>query len=157
MTDINYDDMLHKDTIFLDIDEKNSDELFEQVGNRLKQIGYAKDTYIDALKKREKEFPTGLVTKFLPIALPHVDPDNINKPFIAAVKNSSPIHMLQMGSNEDMEAQYFFFLGITDSSHQVVLLQKFMQLLRDKEFADELTSKTNPEDMYKFLTKEFVG
>lgn len=157
MSEINYNDMLHKDTIFLDINAKDSDELFEQVGERLKKLGYAKDTYIDALKKREKEFPTGLVTKFLPIALPHVDPENINKPFIAAVKNSKPIHMLQMGSNEDMESQYFFFLGITDSSHQVVLLQKFMQLLRDKEFADELTSKTDPGDMYGFLTKEFIG
>lgn len=157
MSEINYHEMLHQDTIFLDIDAENSDQLFEQVGSKLKQLGYAKDSYIDALKKREKEFPTGLVTKYLPIALPHVDPENINKPFIAAVKNSKPIHMLQMGSNEDMEAQYFFFLGITDSSHQVVLLQKFMQLLQDQKFADNLTSQTDPEGMYQFLTKAFIG
>lgn len=157
MSEINYKEMLHKETIFLDVDADNSDQLFEQVGARLKKIGYVKDSYVDALKKREKEFPTGLVTKFLPIALPHVDPENINKPFIAAVKNSKPIHMLQMGSNEDMQAQYFFFLGITDSSHQVVLLQKFMQLLQDKKFADDLTNQTNPDGMYDFLTKAFIG
>ena len=157
MSAINYKDMLHKETIFLDIDAKDSDQLFEQVGARLKDLGYAKDSYVEALKSREKEFPTGLVTKYLPIALPHVDPENINKPFIAAVRNSQPIHMLQMGSNEDMEAQYFFFLGITDSSHQVVLLQKFMQLLQDKKFADELTSQTSKEGMYDFLTEAFIG
>lgn len=155
MSGVNYEDMLHEDTIFLDIDAENSGQLFEQVGAKLESLGYAKDSYIIALKEREKEFPTGLVTKFLPIALPHVDPENINRPFIAAVKNSKSIHMLQMGSNEDMETQYFFFLGITDSSHQVILLQKFMELLRDEKFANGLTSQDNPKGMYEFLTKAF--
>jgi PTS system galactitol-specific IIA component len=62
-----------------------------------------------------------------------------------------------MGSNEDMKAQYFFFLGITDSSHQVVLLQKFMLLLRNKNFTDELTSQTDPKKMFEFLKKAFLS
>ncbi|MBN7276396.1 PTS sugar transporter subunit IIA [Lactobacillus acetotolerans] len=157
MTDINYKEMLHEDTIFLTIDANDRDDLFEQIAERLNKLGYVKDSYAEALKKREDEFPTGLVTKYLSIALPHVDPENINKPFIAAVKNIKPIHMLQMGSNEDMKAQYFFFLGITDSSHQVVLLQKFMLLLRNKNFADELTSQTDPKKMFEFLKKAFLS
>lgn len=157
MSKINYKEMLHQETIFLDIDADNNDQLFEQVGARLKKLGYVKDSYVDALKKREKEFPTGLQTKFLPIALPHVDPENINKPFIAAVRNSKAIHMQQMGSNEDMTVQYFFFLGITDSSHQVILLQKFMQLLQSKDFADGLTSQKDQKGMFNFLNKAFLG
>lgn len=157
MTDINYKEMLHEDTIFLTIDANDRDDLFEQIAERLNKLGYVKDSYAEALKKREDEFPTGLVTKYLSIALPHVDPENINKPFIAAVKNAKLIHMLQMGSNEDMKAQYFFFLGITDSSHQVVLLQKFMLLLRNKNFTDELTSQTDPKKMFEFLKKAFLS
>lgn len=157
MTDINYKEMLHEDTIFLTIDANDRDDLFEQIAERLNKLGYVKDSYAEALKKCEDEFPTGLVTKYLSIALPHVDPENINKPFIAAVKNAKPIHMLQMGSNEDMKAQYFFFLGITDSSHQVVLLQKFMLLLRNKNFTDELTSQTDPKKMFEFLKKAFLS
>jgi PTS system galactitol-specific IIA component len=94
MTDINYKEMLHEDTIFLTIDANDRDDLFEQIAERLNKLGYVKDSYAEALKKREDEFPTGLVTKYLSIALPHVDPENINKPFIAAVKNAKPIHML---------------------------------------------------------------
>lgn len=157
MGKINYSNMLHKETIFLDIDANNSDELFEQVASKLMNLGYVNDSYVRALKLREKEFPTGLQTKFLSIALPHVDPEHINKPFIATVINSKPIHMQQMGSNEDMEVRYFFFLGITDSSYQVVLLQKFMQLLQNKRFADDLTNQTNQETMYNFMTNEFLN
>lgn len=54
MSEINYDEMLHQDTVFLDIDANNSDQLFEQVGAKLKELGYAKDSYVDALKKRER-------------------------------------------------------------------------------------------------------
>ncbi|MFR0586592.1 PTS sugar transporter subunit IIA [Lactobacillus porci] len=157
MTAIDYEEMLHEDTIFLDVDANNRKELFAEVGARMKKLGYVKDSYVDALNQREEEFPTGLMTKYLPIALPHVDPEHINKPFIAAVRNNKPVHMLQMGSNEDMESQYFFFLGITDSSHQVILLQKFMKLLQDKTFADTLQNIKTPQEMFEFLKKSFLG
>lgn len=157
MATIDYKEMLHEDTVFLDLNASDRKELFTKIGARMKKLGYVKDSYVDALNKREEEFPTGLMTKYLPIALPHVDPEHINKPFIAAVKNSKPVHMLQMGSNEDMEAQYFFFLGITDSSHQVILLQKFMKLLQDERFADQLKAAKTSKEMYEYLKKEFIG
>lgn len=155
MTTIDYKNMIQKDCIFLNLKDADRHELFEQVGEKLKHIGYVKDTYVDALNEREAEFPTGLMTKYLPISLPHVDSVNVNRAFIAVVKNDKPIHMLQMGSNEDMQCEYFFFLGITDSSHQVILLQKFMQLLRDKSFVDRLICINNVDDMFEFMQEKF--
>lgn len=152
---LDYKNMLHKDTIFLDVDVNNRDELFATISSKLEDLGYVKSSYSNALSTREDEFPTGLITKYLPIALPHADPENVNEAFIAVVKNSKKIHMLQMGTNEDLEAQYFFFLGITDSSHQVILLQKFMQLLQDKNFVDSLVAVTNENDMFNLLSKFF--
>ena len=99
MTTIDYKNMIQKDCIFLNLKVADRHELFEQVGEKLKRIGYVKDTYVDALNEREAEFPTGLMTKYLPISLPHVDSVNVNRAFIAVVKNDKPIHMLQMGSN----------------------------------------------------------
>lgn len=118
-------------------------------------LGYVKSSYQVALNSREDEFPTGLITKFLPIALPHADPENVNKAFIAVARNNQEIPMLQMGSNEEMRTKYFFFLGITDSSHQVILLQKFMQLLQDKEFVDKLVSANSVDEVYSLLDEYF--
>ena len=86
MTTIDYKNMIQKDCIFLNLKVADRHELFEQVGEKLKRIGYVKDTYVDALNEREAEFPTGLMTKYLPISLPHVDSVNVNRAFIAVVK-----------------------------------------------------------------------
>lgn len=54
-----------------------------------------------------------------------------------------------------MRTKYFFFLGITDSLHQVILLQKFMQLLQDKEFVDKLVSANSVDEVYSLLDEYF--
>ena len=59
------------------------------------------------------------------------------------------------GLNEPMQAQYFFFLGITDSKNQVILLQKFMKLLQDQEFVAGLTNISAENEMFEFLQREF--
>lgn len=152
---VDYHAMLHPEIIFLDLAAESETQLFEQVGKRLQKLGYVKASYAGALEKREQEFPTGLVTKYLPVALPHTDPEHVNQAFICMVKNEKLLDVLQMGLNEPMQAQYFFFLGITDSKNQVILLQKFMKLLQDQEFVAGLTSISAENEMFGFLQREF--
>lgn len=156
MNTINYQQMLHSDTIFLDMHADNRNSLFDQVSFLLQKKGYVKNSYTNVLKERENAFPTGLSTKYLTIALPHTDPVNIEKPFIAMVKNDHPVEMLQMGTNEAIKVQVFFFLGITKSSSQVILLQKFMQLLKKQDFSEGLQKINSSSKMYQFLTKAFL-
>lgn len=156
MNTINYQQMLHSNTIFLDIHADDRNSLFDQISFLLQKRGYVKNSYSNALKERENAFPTGLSTKYLPIALPHTEPINIKKPFIAMVKNDYPVEMLQMGTNEVIKVQFFFFLGITKSSHQVILLQKFMQLLKKQGFSEGLQKINSSSKMYQFLTKAFL-
>ncbi len=84
---VDYHAMLHPELIFLDLTAESEAQLFEQVGKRLQKLGYVKESYAGALEKREQEFPTGLVTKYLPVALPHTDPEHVNQAFICMVKN----------------------------------------------------------------------
>lgn len=109
------------------------------------------------MNKREDEFPTGVVTEYLPIALPHANPVNVKKPFVAVVQLKQPIHVLQMGLNEDEETQTFFFLGIVKETQnlQVKLLQRFMQLMNSKEFVEKFKDANGSTQMYQLLTEEF--
>ena len=150
-----YRSMLHPELIFLDMQADRTGELFTQIGAKLQKLGYVKTDYSKALTQREADFPTGLVTKYLPVALPHTDPEYVEKPFICLAKNEKPLALLQMGTNEPMQAQYFFFLGITVPKDQVVLLQKFMQLLQDENFVKGLTHITEPAEMFAFIKQEF--
>ncbi|MBF7115808.1 PTS sugar transporter subunit IIA [Pediococcus pentosaceus] len=114
-----YSKLFDQALILNNIDAKNRQDLFSQVATVLKREGYVEDTYLDALNKREDEFPTGVITEYLPIALPHANPVNVKKPFIAVVQLNNPVHVLQMGLNEDEETQTFFFLGIVKETQDL--------------------------------------
>lgn len=156
MTDIDYNEMIHSDTIFLNLHAEKRNALFNTIASRLKSLKYVNDSYLSALEKREDQFPTGLISKYLTIALPHADPINVNKPFLAIAKNYKTIDMRQMGNNEKIATKYFFFLGITNPSYQVILLKKFVELLRDKNFCDDFKRQKSCEEMYDFLKKSFL-
>lgn len=46
----------NENLIVPDLEAKSSDEVFEKLGGLFIVEGYCKDTYIDALKDREKRF-----------------------------------------------------------------------------------------------------
>lgn len=50
----------HEDLMFPGLTVADRDELLEALGSAVINAGFAKDTYVDALKERERDFPTGL-------------------------------------------------------------------------------------------------
>lgn len=54
--------------------------------DKLLELGYVKDTFRDAIKTREANYPTALPVEPYPVAIPHSDPENIIKPFIACTR-----------------------------------------------------------------------
>ena len=108
------------------------DELFKNVANRIK-------------KQNILTNPTGLLTQYLPIALPHTDSIYIKKPFVVVVRNEYPITVKQMGDNKEIEVKDFFFLGVKESAgfSQVELLSVLMDLFMNEKFVNEYINLTN--------------
>ena len=53
-------DIVYKDLIQLDLDVRNTDELFEVMAGRLMELGYVTGDFLESIKEREKEYPTAL-------------------------------------------------------------------------------------------------
>ncbi|AVK64033.1 PTS galactitol transporter subunit IIA [Lactobacillus sp. CBA3606] len=152
---MDYQTMLKPELIFLNVDAEDRIDLYQQVAKELLKLGYVKDSYESALNQREDEFPTGVVSDLISIALPHANPENIYKPFVCVVTTRKPIPMLQMGYNTEEQAKVFFFLGITHADDQLILLQKFMALIQDPIFVKHLDKIHDNAEMFTYLTKEF--
>lgn len=152
-----YANLFDRDLVFWNIHADSCMDLYQKIANKLEDANVVETSYFKALIEREKEFPTGLNTQFLPIALPHANPENVKKAFIAVVKTTSQINMKQMGTNEYMKSQYFFFLGIVKEKQdlQVKLLQRFMQLMNDKSFVNSFKGLSQPDEVYEFLRDRF--
>ncbi len=150
-----YKMMLQSELIRLDCNASNCVELFQLIGCELEEKGYVTKQYTEALLERERQFPTGLKTKFLNIAIPHTDPEVICTPFIFVVRNTVPINMLQMGDNSEMTCNNFLFLGIKDPKSQVGLLAKLMELFSQEDFVSQFAQAKDRATMYHLLTKTF--
>lgn len=152
-----YSNLFDKELIFLDVNASDRNDLYEKVSEKLEVLGFVKDSFSEALIKREDEFPTGVITQYLPISLPHANPENVNKPFIAVVQTKDTIKVQQMGTNEEEKTKNFFFLGIVKETQdlQVKLLQRFMQLMNDQEFVMDFKKMNNSADMYDYLINNF--
>ncbi|MCT1798563.1 PTS sugar transporter subunit IIA [Aerococcus viridans] len=150
-----YSNLLQADLINLNMKANSKKELFVEIAKDLYEKGYVNKGYLDALTEREENFPTGLETKFLSIALPHADPEFIEKPFVYIVKNNEKLDFLQMGDNKDLLVDSFLFLGINEPDKQVGLLAKLMELFMDESFVSEFISISSSSNMYSLLKDKF--
>lgn len=142
---------------WVDLNQKadNILELFESVNKDLLSKGLVNDGYLMGVTEREKIFPTGLITQYLNISLPHSDTKYIEKPFVYIVRLDNPVIVKQMGDSQEMEVKDLFFLGIKNPREQVGLLSKIMELFMNENFVKDYkkveTSKETIELIKKYL------
>ena len=72
--------------MFFDFDADTYVDFFEKLSDILLKKGYVKESWLQAITDRERNFPTGLMFETIGVAIPHVDPQHIVRPYIAIIK-----------------------------------------------------------------------
>ncbi|MTD40447.1 PTS sugar transporter subunit IIA [Erwinia sp. CPCC 100877] len=152
---MNIKTMIQPTLIDLQVSVQNEEELFEVIAKRLYEQGYVNDGYLAGIKARERVFPTGLITEYLNLALPHSDVEYIERPFIYIVRTIHPIRVRQMGDNQEMEVRDVFFLGIKEPARQVGLLQELMILFQKAAFVAEFQATASKDEVFALMTKQW--
>jgi PTS system galactitol-specific IIA component len=147
--------MIQPNLIDLQVTVQNEEELFEVIAKRLQAQGYVNEGYLAGIKAREQAFPTGLITEYLNLALPHADVEYIERPFICIVRTTQPIRVRQMGDSQEMEVRDVFFLGIKEPSKQVGLLQELMILFQKADFVAAFQTTADKDEVFALMTKQW--
>lgn len=147
-------EMFQVDLVDLQMKAETVTELFEQVAERLQRRGYVNAGYLAGIKKRERCFPTGLITEYLNIALPHSDTEYIEKPFVYVARIEEPVVVRQMGDNQELAAKDFFFLGIKEPAKQVGLLQELMTMFQQEEFVVRLKKAEQKQVVFDLFMEQ---
>ena len=114
------------------------------------------DGWYDGISTREKNYPTGLHTEAAAIAIPHTDPQFIEKPYIAVIKPKTPIVFQPMaGMGDEVPAELIINLGVLRDGGQVAGLQNLMNIFMDKEKTADILAQTTQEGMVDAITKYF--
>lgn len=147
-------ELFQPELIDLQVQVNSEEELFAVIAERLLELGYVYSDYLTGITLRERNFPTGLITQHLNIALPHSDTEYVKKPFIYIVRLKQPVIVRQMGDNQEMLVKDIFFLGIKEPTKQVGLLQLLITLFQEEAFMEALQNVEESEAMYAlFITK----
>ncbi|WP_291255527.1 PTS sugar transporter subunit IIA [Fusobacterium sp.] len=115
------------------IDKKMTrDEVLEKVGNEFLKDGIVNEKFIVAVKKRENEYPTGLILEGgTKTAISHSDDEYVLKDKIAIILSKEPVVFKSIDDlDKEVECNVFFVMALTKENKNdilVVLMDLFEQ------------------------------
>lgn len=146
--------LLKPELVFFDFEATDRVDLFTRLGVILAEKGYVKDTWLDAILEREDNYPTGLACETVQVALPHVDPEHLLKPYIAIVKPAAPVRFDGMAGSGPVDAQLVVNLGLlAHAEDQVGVLQAFLGIFIDANATKEIMAQTDAQAMIDAVVK----
>ncbi|WP_208922167.1 PTS sugar transporter subunit IIA, partial [Enterococcus cecorum] len=83
--------VLNEQLVFRDLKVKTQEEVLDCLSNKLLELGFVKDEYVEAIKQREKEYPTGLPSTEPVVAIPHANYEMVDKTTLAIATLKEPI------------------------------------------------------------------
>ncbi|SEH36586.1 MULTISPECIES: PTS sugar transporter subunit IIA [Atopobiaceae] len=148
--------LFRPELVFFDFEATDEWDFFKQMQRKLQDMGYVKEGWYDAITQREKSFPTGLQFEKIGIAIPHVDPENIVKPYIAVIKPKTTIDFAPMADMVDhpVHTELIINLGLlAHAEDQVAVLQAMMGIFMDEEATADIMSRDSAEGIIEAITK----
>ncbi|ABY91443.1 MAG: Phosphoenolpyruvate-dependent sugar phosphotransferase system EIIA 2 [Caldanaerobacter subterraneus] len=129
----------NKELIVTNLDVKSKEEIFKVLFKKLYDNGFVKESFLDAIIKREKTFPTGLQLNTYNVAIPHTDPEHVIKPAIAIATLSKPVIFKNMANPlEEVNVSIVFMMALNEAHSQVEMLQQMVQLIQNDTLLEKI-------------------
>ena len=148
--------LFDKEVILFNQDASDNVSALTRLADSMYAKGVVTSEYRDALLKREKSFPTGLMTQTIGVAIPHTDPDKVIEPQIGFMSLKHPVTFHQMGDNAEIQVKLIFMLALKKSDDQLSMLQKLMALFQNQEAMDALQKIDQKNDFLDLMKKNEI-
>lgn len=149
--------MFKKELIYLDVKAKNNEDLLSKLSDELYKQGYVKKSFKQAILDREKNYPTGLPTPGIKVALPHAKSKYVNKSAILVATLQRPVEFKEMGSRiENIDVELVFMLAVKDPSQQVKVLQKLINFFSKESKLISLKESKEVDYIYNLLIDNVI-
>ena len=113
------------------------DEALKMLAEEFMKSGVAKETFFDGILNREKVFPTGLTLNNMCVAIPHTDPEHVNRTQIGFMSLDTPVEFIEMGSDDTkIQVTMLFMLALKEAHQQMDMLMKLMDVFQNDELME---------------------
>lgn len=147
--------MLDKDLILIKIKAESPEEIIKKLAELMLAKKYVKESYLNEVLKREKEFPTGLPTQEFGVAIPHTDSSHVNRSAIAIATLEKPVIFKMMGSPEkDVSVRLVMLIAIDNPNKQLKLLKNLMEIFQDNGLLEKIYNAEGRDEILKLLEEK---
>ncbi len=143
---------LDKELCLFQLEVKNQAELFKVMSEQLVNNGCVKDSFLEGIINREKEFPTALEINQIGFAIPHTDSIHVNNSQICFASLKEPLVFYDMTNKErEIPVSLVFMLAMSQPHEQIGTLQNLVNLFQNQERVQELLSCTTKEQFIEIV------
>jgi galactitol PTS system EIIA component len=149
--------MIRSDFVRLQLQASSAEEVIRELGDAFYRHQIVKESYIEAVLEREREYPTGLPGKDLFIAIPHTDSSHVNEPGISIATLATPVSFGLMSDPEQkVDVSLVFLLAVADPHKHLAMLQKLMGLLSQPTLLQKLQEASSVDEVVESLQAVFA-
>ena len=128
------------------------DEALKMLADEFMKSGVAKDTFFDGILSRENVFATGLTLNNMCVAIPHTDPEHVNRTQIGFMSLDAPVEFVEMGTEDKkIPVTMLFMLALKEAHQQLDMLMKLMDAFQNDELIDRFYAAENYEDFFELI------
>lgn len=135
--------------VLLELEAKSDGDVIRALGERLRQLGHVRESYVGAVLAREATLPTGLpLGGDNNIAVPHTDPEHVIRPALALAVLKAPVTFSNMENpDEKLPVRVVILMALNDKDRQIEMLQKIAETIQSPEALAALRSANTFEDV----------
>lgn len=143
--------------IFIDREFQDEQDYFEMVAKHLLGEGKVKTSFLENILQREKDYPTGLDTGEIKVAIPHTDYTNANTTQLVVTTFKSPVGFHQMDDPDYVIPVNLAIMILFDNPEkQPQMLKYIMGIVQSQTNLREIVNTKNVKSM-KRLFEKFGG
>ena len=146
---------IDKELIYTDMAFKDKNGLFEFIADELKKKGCVTETYEEAIKTREENFPTGFKLMGINIAMPHADPQHSKADKLVVLTLREPVEFQNAEDKEKLDVNMVFCMVFQNRDKHIDYLMKLSNLIQDREKLLKIKNSGTSEEIYGILNKIF--
>ena len=143
------------ENILIKLEAETKEEVIRVMVDLLVKNGYVKPEYYDILIALEEQYPTGLPTEGVQVAIPHgISEGSVIKPAVALATLAKKIKFKNMAdNNEELSVGLVFLFGLPGEHELAEELNKVMSIFSEGELLSRVYASTSKDEIVEIMNK----
>jgi PTS system galactitol-specific IIA component len=139
----------------INLDAETSEQALDKICDQLLKKGFIHDSFREAVKERERIYPTGIKTMNCGVAIPHVEPQHVIKNGICIVTLKYPLTFGEMGGDENdrvsVECLFVYLLNTIDENKKIIV--NTMNILQNVKDLNSIRVSASEDEICGLISK----